>query len=167
MASRLLALNCKHWCIWHNLTHIPRHNEYGYTRCICTGQLYRRHNTSFPCNVYVYIHYCISIMETYWIICFMSNITPMLNVQYILTHIHRARRVCIVQCARSVHQCLDYNLWNCIDHHNIGVVHSMALLFFSLSFSLWLRKLMLCCWFYEAYELNTKCWENLLSNNKD
>lgn len=116
MASRLLALNCKHSCIWHNLTHISRQNQWGTheetrarERTIersdvkqwrwqlvspSTGTIHHSR-----CNVYIYLYtLCISIMETYWIICFMSNITPMLNVQYILTHI------------RAPYTVWDYNL---------------------------------------------------------
>lgn len=104
MSSRLLALNCKHSCIWHNLTHISRQNQWG-TRgsergnepsneamwSNGDGNWYHHRRTQYIIPdvmcMYIYTHYCISIMETYWIICFMSNITPMLNVQYILTHI--------------------------------------------------------------------------------
>lgn len=56
----------------------------------------------------MYIHYCISIMETYWIICFMSNITPMLNVQYILTHIRALYSVWIIIYGYSVGH------WQCV-----------------------------------------------------
>lgn len=71
-------------------------NMDAHCRASCTASIDGTiHHSHVMC---VYIHYCISIMETYWIICFMSNITPMLNVQYILTHI---------QCTASI----LYSVW--------------------------------------------------------
>lgn len=98
-------------------------NMDAHCRASCTASIDGTiHHSHVMC---VYIHYCISIMETYWIICFMSNITPMLNVQYILTHIQCTGEYTV--------QCLDYNLWNSVGHHNIDVVHSAWCVFFFIS----------------------------------